>query len=110
MVNSKKQRSVDDRDIKRMDLAGRTNRDGFDDSTSSVELSANSGGSNDGVGSGGGLTEILSEEGVGDLLCLCSFSRLRIYGACRADERLKPFMKLNVSSGGVEYHLLAHLC
>ncbi|KAL6996503.1 hypothetical protein U1Q18_006635, partial [Sarracenia purpurea var. burkii] len=78
-----------------MDLAGRTNRDGFDDSTSSAELSANSGGSNDGGGSSGGLTEILIEEGVGDLLCLCSFSRLWIYGACRADERLRPFMKLN---------------
>ncbi|KAL6964182.1 hypothetical protein U1Q18_035240, partial [Sarracenia purpurea var. burkii] len=50
MVNPEKQRSVDDRDSEGMDLVDRTNRDGFDDSTSTVEASANSRGSNDGSG------------------------------------------------------------
>ncbi|KAI3809126.1 hypothetical protein L1987_25095 [Smallanthus sonchifolius] len=30
-------------------------------------------------------------------------------GACRADERLKPLLKLNVSSGVAEDRLLSHL-
>lgn len=34
---------------------------------------------------------------------------LQIVGACRADERLKPLLKLNVSSGAAEDRLLAHL-
>ncbi|KAF6153502.1 hypothetical protein GIB67_027369 [Kingdonia uniflora] len=34
---------------------------------------------------------------------------LQVIGACRADERLKPLLKLNVSSGVAEDHLLAHL-
>lgn len=34
---------------------------------------------------------------------------LQVMGACRADERLKPLLKLNVSGGGAEDHLLAHL-
>lgn len=34
---------------------------------------------------------------------------LQVTGACRADERLKPLLKLNVSGGGAEDHLLAHL-
>ncbi|KAL0401238.1 UNVERIFIED_CONTAM: hypothetical protein Slati_4153700 [Sesamum latifolium] len=40
------------------------------------------------------LTEVLVEDG---------------YGACRADERLKPLLKLNVSTGVAEDRLLAHL-
>ncbi|KAL6980655.1 hypothetical protein U1Q18_022292 [Sarracenia purpurea var. burkii] len=125
MVNPEKQRSVDDRDSEGMDLVDRTNSDGFDDSTSTVEASANLGGSNDGGGSGGGLTErltqILVEEGDGDLLFQQSDREyrfiqflqaldLQVMGACRADERLKPLLKLNVSSGAAEDRLLAHLC
>ncbi|KAG9453911.1 hypothetical protein H6P81_006815 [Aristolochia fimbriata] len=34
---------------------------------------------------------------------------LQVIGACRADERLKPLLKLNVSSGVAEDRLLAHL-
>lgn len=32
-----------------------------------------------------------------------------VMGACRADERLKPLLKLNVSNGAAEDRLLAHL-
>ncbi|MCD7454774.1 hypothetical protein HAX54_026068 [Datura stramonium] len=34
---------------------------------------------------------------------------LQVMGACRADERLKPLLKLNVSAGAAEDRLLAHL-
>ncbi|XP_068668002.1 uncharacterized protein [Aristolochia californica] len=34
---------------------------------------------------------------------------LQVIGACRADERLKPLLKLNVSNGVAEDRLLAHL-
>ncbi|KAM0941416.1 hypothetical protein DsansV1_C17g0148501 [Dioscorea sansibarensis] len=33
----------------------------------------------------------------------------QVLGACRADERLNPMLKLNVSSGVAEYQLMAHL-
>ncbi|PWA63340.1 hypothetical protein CTI12_AA353470 [Artemisia annua] len=34
---------------------------------------------------------------------------MQVMGACRADERLKPLLKLNVSSGMAEDRLLSHL-
>ncbi|XP_010554645.1 PREDICTED: uncharacterized protein LOC104824306 isoform X2 [Tarenaya hassleriana] len=34
---------------------------------------------------------------------------MQVMGACRADERLKPLLKLNVSNGMAEDRLLAHL-
>nr|GEU39162.1 hypothetical protein [Tanacetum cinerariifolium] len=34
---------------------------------------------------------------------------MQVMGACRADERLKPMLKLNVSSGVAEDRLLSHL-
>lgn len=34
---------------------------------------------------------------------------LQVMGACRADERLKPLLKLNVCSGVAEDRLLSHL-
>ena len=34
---------------------------------------------------------------------------MQVMGACRADERLKPLLKLNVSSGVAEDRLLSHL-
>lgn len=34
---------------------------------------------------------------------------VQVMGACRADERLKPLLKLNVSSGVAEDRLLSHL-
>ncbi|CAI0443520.1 unnamed protein product [Linum tenue] len=66
------------------------------------------------------LTEILVDEGDGDLLLQRSDREdgvlrwlqaldMQVVGACRADERLKPLLKSNASSGVAEDRLLAHL-
>ncbi|KAL0452765.1 UNVERIFIED_CONTAM: hypothetical protein Slati_1254600 [Sesamum latifolium] len=66
------------------------------------------------------LTEIFVENGDGDLLLQRSDREddvlqwlraldMQVMGACRADERLKPLLKLNVSTGVAEDRLLAHL-
>ncbi|GFP86306.1 hypothetical protein PHJA_000774400 [Phtheirospermum japonicum] len=66
------------------------------------------------------LTEIFVADGDVDLLLQRSdrdggFLRwlraldMQVMGACRADERLKPLLKLNVSAGVAEDGLLAHL-
>ncbi|XP_057476250.1 uncharacterized protein LOC130764174 [Actinidia eriantha] len=128
MVNPEKQRPVDDNETERMDRVDRTNDDCFDDSESTVGASASGScaSSRDDGGSGGGvglterLTDILVEGGDGDLLIqendrgdrVMQFLQaldLQVMGACRADERLKPLLKLNVSSGAAEDRLLAHL-
>ncbi|XP_050209772.1 uncharacterized protein LOC126660353 [Mercurialis annua] len=66
------------------------------------------------------LTDILVEEGDGDLLLQRSDREdrvlvwlqaldMQVMGACRADERLKPLLKMNASCGIAEDSLLAHL-
>ncbi|EEF35483.1 uncharacterized protein LOC8262749 [Ricinus communis] len=66
------------------------------------------------------LTDILIEDGDGDLLLQRSDREdrvllwlqaldMQVMGACRADERLKPLLKMNASSGFAEDRLLAHL-
>ncbi|XP_010256647.1 PREDICTED: uncharacterized protein LOC104596991 isoform X2 [Nelumbo nucifera] len=75
-------------------------------------------------GRGSGFTERLrgmfGDEGDGDLLLQQSDREqsvlqwlqaldFQVSGACRADERLKPLLKLNASSGIAEDRLLAHL-
>ncbi|KAL2227451.1 UNVERIFIED_CONTAM: hypothetical protein Sindi_2103800 [Sesamum indicum] len=66
------------------------------------------------------LTEVLVEDGDEDLLLQGSSREdgvlqwiraldMQVMGACRADERLKPLLKLNVSTGVAEDRLLAHL-
>ncbi|KAL0317106.1 UNVERIFIED_CONTAM: hypothetical protein Sangu_2124900 [Sesamum angustifolium] len=66
------------------------------------------------------LTEVLVEDGEEDLLLQRSSREdgvlqwiraldMQVLGACRADERLKPLLKLNVSTGVAEDRLLAHL-
>ncbi|CAI0411036.1 unnamed protein product [Linum tenue] len=66
------------------------------------------------------LTEILVDEGDGDLLLQRSDREdrvlqwlqaldMQVMGACRADERLKPLLKSNASIGAAEDRLLAHL-
>ncbi|KAJ9160264.1 hypothetical protein P3X46_025678 [Hevea brasiliensis] len=120
MGNYRKQEFCDDR-------AERSNGDDFQDSSSvssGVETST--------VGSVAvsperseiGLTErladILVEDGEGDLLLQQSDREdrvlqwlqaldMQVMGACRADERLKPLLKQNASSGMAEDRLLAHL-
>ncbi|KAK8515101.1 hypothetical protein V6N13_122061 [Hibiscus sabdariffa] len=76
------------------------------------------------VGNGIGLTERLTdifvEENDGDLLLQQSDREdrvlqwlqaldMQVIGACRTDERLKPFLKVNVSNGVAEDRLVAHL-
>ncbi|OVA17663.1 hypothetical protein BVC80_1835g33 [Macleaya cordata] len=67
------------------------------------------------------LSSILRNEGDGDLLLQQSDREnnvflqwlqaldLQVIGACRTDERLKPLLKLKVSSGVAEDRLVAHL-
>uniref|UniRef100_A0A6N2NF15 Uncharacterized protein n=1 Tax=Salix viminalis TaxID=40686 RepID=A0A6N2NF15_SALVM len=66
------------------------------------------------------LTDILVDQGDGDLLLQRNDREdnvlrwlqaldVQVMGACRADERLKPLLKLNASSGVAEDRLLAHL-
>ncbi|GAB2299622.1 hypothetical protein Dimus_033686 [Dionaea muscipula] len=81
-----------------------------------------SGGSGSGsVGLADRLAGILVGDGDGDLLLQqsereSSFLQwlqaldMQVMGACRADERLKPLLKVNASSGVAEDRLLAHLC
>ncbi|KAJ8770161.1 hypothetical protein K2173_011496 [Erythroxylum novogranatense] len=66
------------------------------------------------------LTDILLEQGDGDLLLQRSDREdrllqwlqaldMQVMGACRADERLRPLLKANASSGLAEDRLLAYL-
>lgn len=66
------------------------------------------------------LTEMIVEDGDVDLLLQRSDREdgfiqwlraldLQVMGACRADERLKPLLKLNTSTDVAEDPLLAHL-
>lgn len=66
------------------------------------------------------LRDIFIDEGDGDLLLQRNSGEnsvmqwlqaldFQVIGACRADERLKPLLKLKVSRGVVEDRLLAHL-
>ncbi|XP_051121260.1 uncharacterized protein LOC127244800 isoform X2 [Andrographis paniculata] len=66
------------------------------------------------------LAELFVEDGDGDLLLQRSDREdgvhkwlralnLQVMGACRADERLKPLLKLNTSTDAAEDPLLAHL-
>lgn len=94
------------------------NGEDFDDS-SSVE-SATSGGSRTQVGLTERLTDILVDERDGDLLIQQTNREdrllwwlqaldMQVMGACRADERLKPLLKMNASCGVAEDPLLAQL-
>lgn len=66
------------------------------------------------------LTDVLVYGGDGDLLLQQSDREdrvlqwlraldMQVIGACRADERLKPLLKMNASNGVAEDCLLAHL-
>ncbi|KAL2548731.1 hypothetical protein Fot_10261 [Forsythia ovata] len=117
MVNQEKKQSSNDRHIDDEDRA---------DQISNGEGSFNGLSSSDGTSTSenpsitGRLMDILVEDGDGDLLLQRSHREdevlqwlqaldVHVMGACRADERLKPLLKLNVSTGAAEDHLLAHL-
>lgn len=106
MVNSEKQLSNNDRktdDVESADM----NTSSFDASSSDSPAASLS----------EMLEGILVEDGDGDLILhreetvlrLLQALDMQVMGACRTDERLKPFLKLNVSSGAAEDLLLAHL-
>ncbi|KAF2296230.1 hypothetical protein GH714_036960 [Hevea brasiliensis] len=116
MGNSRKQEFGDDG-------AERDDGDDFEDFiavSSGVETSTVGSGTVSQGRSEIGLTELLVEDGNGDLL-LQRHDRedrvlqwlqaldMQFMGACRADERLKPLLKLNASSGMAEDRLLVHL-
>ncbi|RYR46241.1 hypothetical protein Ahy_A07g031985 isoform B [Arachis hypogaea] len=104
-----------------------SNGDDFDDSSSvnsgsisSQSFSEENGGSRSDSGLTERLAEILVEEGDGDLLIQQSNREdrllqwlqaldMQVMGACRADERMKPLLKMNAACGVAEDHLLTQL-
>lgn len=130
MENPSDRRSVDDREIDVSDAVEECGGEDFENS-SAVESALIGSGRSSGVplangGSDGeiSLTErlagILIDDGDGDLLLQHSNREtrvlqwlqaldLQVMGACRADERLKPLLKMNVSNGFAEDRLLDHL-
>ncbi|KAG8390082.1 hypothetical protein BUALT_Bualt01G0046500 [Buddleja alternifolia] len=117
MVNSEKQQSGNDPQIDDGDRA-----DQMSNGEDSINFS--SGGAETSVSANQSvtrrLTEIFVEDGDGDLLMQRSDREdgvlqwlsaldMQVMGACRADERLKPLLKLNVETGVAEDRLLAHL-
>ncbi|KAL8552094.1 hypothetical protein ACS0TY_000958 [Phlomoides rotata] len=112
MANSEKRQCTDDRRVDTVDQDS-DGEESVDVSFSGPATSANSFISRR-------LTAIFLEGGDEDLLLQRSDREngvlqwlraldLQVMGACRADERLKPLLKLNASSGEVEDHLLAQL-
>ncbi|XP_027163681.1 uncharacterized protein LOC113763894 [Coffea eugenioides] len=123
MDNSGKRQSMNDR--KMNDAEDRTDRSNggsgcSDDSTSTLNASSSVLRPSSSISRGSEVTaEILAEEG-GNLLLqqsdrvdnLVQWLRaldVQVIGACRADERLKPLLKLNASTGAAEDRLLAQL-
>lgn len=83
-------------------------------------IPAENGGSTSEVGLTERLTDILVDEGDGDLLIqqtdredrLLQWLQaldMQVMGACRADERLKPLLKMNAACGVAEDPLLTQL-
>ncbi|XP_047325668.1 uncharacterized protein LOC124929368 [Impatiens glandulifera] len=110
MANSEREWTDDDREVN-------LEENNLDDFTTDAS-SSNSGSSRFRLTER--LADILVQEGDGDLLLqrndqedgVFQFLRaldLQVMGACRADERLKPLLKLHVSGGGSEDRLLSHL-
>ncbi|KAL3521179.1 hypothetical protein ACH5RR_019328 [Cinchona calisaya] len=124
MVNSEKQQSINDRMID--DVEDRIDRsngsDCSDESTSTVDDDSSSLlRTSSSISRDSAVTSTEEEEEDGDLLLqqsdrvdnLVQWLRaldVQVIGACRADERLKPLLKLNACSGAAEDRLLAQLC
>ncbi|KAI3994476.1 hypothetical protein MKX01_012733 [Papaver californicum] len=86
-------------------------------SASSSRLLVNRSGANEGgfterlrdILSGEGGDEDLANDRENNFVQWLQALDIQLLGACRADERMKPLFKLNVSSGVAEDRLLAHL-
>lgn len=127
MTNPRNQDSTGNDEIEDLDHVNRYDVEDLDDSSSmDAGSSASSGGSRETGGSmsetglADRLTDILVDEGDGDLLLQQSDREdrvmrwllaldMQVMGACRVDERLKPLLKMNASNGLAEDRLLAHL-
>lgn len=127
MTNPRNQDSTGNDEIEDLDHVNRYDGEDLDDSSSmDAGSSASSSGSRDAGGSrtetglADRLTDILVDEGDGDLLLQHSDREdrvmrwlqaldMQVMGACRADERLKPLLKMNASNGVAEDRLLAQL-
>lgn len=114
MANSDKQQKAEDRRIDDVDRA-----DQVSSGDASVDVSS-SGGETSNRSVTRRLAEILVEDRDADLLLQRSGREdgviqwlraldFQVMGACRADERLKPLLKMNASSGVADDGLLAHL-
>ncbi|KAG6436626.1 hypothetical protein SASPL_101528 [Salvia splendens] len=117
MSNSEKQQSAEDRQFNDVDRADQVSGGGssIDVSSSRDEAAVLA---NRSVTRR--LTDILVEDRDADLLLQSSGREegviqwlraldLQVTGACRADERLKPLLKLNASAAMAEDGLLSHL-
>ncbi|CAN1257117.1 hypothetical protein LINPERPRIM_LOCUS9518 [Linum perenne] len=102
------------------DFPGQLNGDDFDDSSSFSSAAETSTAGSGEIGLTERLSEILVDEGDGDLLLQRTDREDRVLqwlqaldvhvtGACRDDERLKPLLKLNASDGVAEDRLLSYL-
>ncbi|XP_050385954.1 uncharacterized protein LOC126802378 [Argentina anserina] len=106
-------------------ISDRSNAEDFEDSSSAANEVGSSGEgestpSRSEIGLEERLTGILVDGGDGDLLLQQSNREdrvlqwlqaldMQVMGACRADERLKPMLKMNASNDAAEGRLLAHL-
>lgn len=105
-------------------ISDRSNAEGFEDSSSAANEVGSSGegatSSRSEIGLEERLTGILVDGGDGDLLLQQSNREdrvlqwlqaldMQVMGACRADERLKPLLKMNASNDAAEGRLLAQL-
>lgn len=133
MLNSGSRDSTGNDEIEGLDRANEYEGEDLDDSSSVDAVSFSGVGScastsgsreNDESRSEIGLTDrlaaVLVDEGDGDLLLLQNDREnrvlrwlqaldMQVMGACRADERLKPLLKMSASNGIAEDRLLAHL-
>uniref|UniRef100_A0A7C9AAE7 Uncharacterized protein n=2 Tax=Opuntia streptacantha TaxID=393608 RepID=A0A7C9AAE7_OPUST len=117
MADRKRQDSMDDGDeVFRTDEVPRM----VGSESENQRDNGESGGSGRRSGLADRLSEILVEDGDGDLLLQQSDREnnflqwlraldLQVMGACRADERLKPLLKVNASTGAAEDRLLTQL-
>lgn len=132
MSNSRNQDLTDEDKIQGLERANQYGDEDSDDSSMDalsscgVGLGASSSGSRENGGSRtetglmDRLTDVIVYGGDGDLLLQQSDREdsvlqwiraldMQVIGACRADERLKPLLKMNASNGVAEDCLLAHL-
>ncbi|KAI3799981.1 hypothetical protein L1987_35287 [Smallanthus sonchifolius] len=126
MNNHEKQQSLGDRDVDDQhksteDSSSSSSMPRGEDLTDAVSGDSSTRRNGNGTGLAARLTDLFVGDGDNDDDLLIQRSTqgtvmqwlqaldMQVMGACRADERLKPLLKLNVSSGVAEDRLLSHL-